>query len=189
VERHKLCIGTTAENVLPFNEKHKQKVLDLVQDKKRFKWAMPWDIDETWDKNAPEGLTALQSLDVDYVMLGWQNLWNDPQHIRVDGPMKCYRDKLYNLRSGRFEFMSAVVNGPTLHAGGAEKATVTFHRTWDVVCLHWGLMTRELREQHKARWDAVYGQPVCGGRNPYGIWDWALNEKDYPPRIEPNPYL
>lgn len=187
---HSMCIGNTSESSLPFNEKHKQGILDIVADK-GYDWAMPWDIDETWDKNAPATLRELEKTTADYLMLGWVNLWDNPQTLRIDGPFKNLREKLYNLRSGPFKYLSTIVNGPKLmHRQRYERRTdVICARRWEMVCLHWGFLTRELREEHKQRWDAIYAEPICGGKNPYGIWDWALNEKDYPPRLCPNEYL
>lgn len=192
---HELCIGCTAQDNkrVEFTEQHKQGVLDLVaKDRRKFHWAMPMDIDETWEKDVLAKLERLSQLNVDYVRVQWLNLWGDPQHVRVDPPFKAIRDKMYNLRSGRWQFNSPVVNGPHLfYQGGVREGwagpRATYHEDWDTVCLHWGLMTRELREEHKARWDRVYTAATKKG-NPYGMWDVGVNEEKYPPRVEENPY-
>lgn len=187
VSTHRSCIGTTSESRLPFSEKSKQAVLDLVASSGTC-WAMPWDMDETWDKDAVAGLAKLQRLNVDYIMLGWINLWGDSATVRTDGPFKSLREKMYNLRSGRYRYDSTVVNGPKLLTSrGFAKQDSICHRSWDVVCLHWGLMSEQLRQQHKARWDNVYSR-ICG-KNPYGIWEYALDQVTYPPSLSPNTYI
>lgn len=186
---HPFCVGSTRADVSgrEFNETHKQGVMDVVQCSRSFDWALAWDIDETFAPNASEEMERATSLMVDCINVKWVNLWGDHSHIRVDGPFSGgHRCKLYNLHSGRWAFTNKVVNGPKLFRRGSEvRGREVRHH--DLVCLHWGMMTRDLREQHKERWDRIYEKAV--GKNPYGFWDYALNETDYPPEIIPNPYV
>jgi len=195
LEHHRYCIGKTEQN-LPmkwFNEMHKQGIFDTVQ-KSGVSWAVAWDIDETWEKDAPAKLRLVEQSTADYITCKWVNLWNDPQHIRIDGSFgQGHRVKFYNLRSGRWYFDNAITNGAKLLDAKGEVIVEEFTgqkiklERLDLVCLHWGMMTLQLRIEHKDRWDRIYGRAV--GTNPYGFWDMALNEVDYPPKIEENPYL
>jgi hypothetical protein len=49
----------------------------------------------------------------------------------------------------------------------------------DLVCLHAGMMTPELRRLHKERWDRIYSTALRGDPNPLGFWRQAIEtEKD-----------
>lgn len=187
--KHPLCVGSTRQNKVEveFNETHKQRVFDLVVGF-RFKWAMAWDIDETFEASACTKIGEVldQAATYDSVIVKWWNLWDDPYHIRVDGPFGSgYRDKIYNLSARRWKFCSLVVNGPKLMCPSGEPLpnSMMVHYNSDLVCLHHGMMTRELREQHKARWDRIYSTALRGDNNPYGIWNYALDEVKYPPVV------
>ncbi len=58
---------------------------------------------------------------------------------------------------------------------------------YDLVSLHWGLMTKRHRDEHRERWNKIYGEH-SGGKNPYGLWDWVCDET-ITPTIKPNIYL
>ena len=49
-----------------------------------------------------------------------------------------------------------------------------------MTCLHWGMMTEELRVAHKRRWDDIYSKV---GGNPSGFWDLCLDPTKIP-RLE-----
>lgn len=195
IRSHPNCIGTT-ENILhpkakEFNDTHKQGVFDLVV-KAGFDWAMAWDIDETYARDTPQRLEEIQKLDYDYIDTKWVNLWGDEFHIRVDGPFSGgHRVKFYNLQSGfHWKFEGPITNGakgfkkPGAPWGGRSVCLGgKFHQ---LVCMHWGMMTEELRLQHKARWDRIYTTAV--GNNPYGFWDYSL-DSSITPVIVPNEYL
>lgn len=192
MQNHRLCIGTTALDARgEFTERDKQGVLDIVQNN-HFDWAMPMDIDETWERGALAKLQVLQTSNLDYIMLPWVNLWGDARHVRTDGPFKTLREKMYNMRSGVWRFLSTIVNGAILmtNNGRGKLVRKDDSTVWqgDCTCLHWGLMTKELRVEHKARWDRIYEKATKGGGNPYGIWDYALDETKEP-RLEENVYL
>jgi hypothetical protein len=179
---HHLFVGATFQDVpsKEFNEQHKQEVLNLAQ-AKGASWAMAWDIDETYQRNTSflrslqEGL--LEPL-ADQLQVRWLNLWETPEWVRIDGPFDSpKRVKFYNLQGGRkWVFDHKITNGAKLVGGREpELALIPF------VCLHWGLMTHELRKQHKERWDRIYSKALKGDPNPYGIWQYALN-----PNIQPS---
>jgi hypothetical protein len=44
-------------------------------------------------------------------------------------------------------------------------------------------MTREMREMQKVRWDKIYSE-ATGDKNPYGFWDYLLDEEKYLPLTE-----
>lgn len=183
MESHPRCVGSTKQDdpSIEFDETHKQKVFDLVAGE-RYKWAMAWDVDETYARNAPGILRELVASDYQLIDIKWVNLWGDPKHIRVDGAFAAgHRVKFYNLSTGQFLFNHPTVNGGKLVGGHCETT-----RRHDFVCLHWGMMTEEIRVQHKERWDRIYTKAV--GANPYGFWNYALSP-DYPPTVVENPYL
>lgn len=167
---HSLCKGFTRQEnqYLEFTEQYKQDILDLIASND-YAWAMAWDIDEVYERGAVDKLGLLDSA-VDCYDLPLLHLWEDGRYARIDGAFNgCHRVKLYNLQDGRcWVFDHPITNGPKLVSRVAvvEKLSVT--------CLHYGLMTKSLREMHKQRWDRIYGTAV--GANPYGFWNAALDE-------------
>lgn len=166
------CVGSTEQNnpAIEFTEQHKQRAFDKVADH-RFDWAMAWDADEVYERDAPEKLAALEHADADCLDTRWLNLWGDAQHVRVDGKWaEGHRVKLYNLQGGRrWHFDHPITNGAKLVGRVALTAKL------DLVCLHHGLKTHELRVQHKERWDRIYSKALRGDPNPYKAWDYALD--------------
>ena len=181
----RLCLHATYQDdrSKEYDETMKQGAMDVALS--RAEWAMHWDVDETWSRLPTEMPNAL-ALDV-----RWVNLWGDDQHIRVDGMFSeesRKRTKFYRRppRHGRWVFRSSVVYGPTLLRNGVS-VDVTPEYLSDVHCIHHGYKTPELRRQHKARWDRVYGSH-SDGRNPYGTWEFICDDsivpvlEDYPGR-------
>lgn len=178
LQQHKNCKGfySQDDHTQEFNETRKQKVFDLIP--KTYDWALAWDIDETWECKAVDKLSTLP--EADYIDVEWVNLWEDNQHIRVgDGFGPRPRTKLYSMKYP-WKFTSPVVNGPYLH----EKKDQIPGRI-DLVCIHHGLKTKELRHQHKERWDRIYTKAIGG--NPYKLWESAVDETIIP-NVQPNPY-
>lgn len=168
--RHPLCIGIAVQDdpAVEFEERHKQRALDVVA-ARGTDWALAWDIDETFEADAPAKLRRLDP-DLDCLDVRWLNLWGDRDHIRVDGAFgEGHRVKLLNLTGGRrWVFDHPITNGPKLV--GREAVVTRF----DLVTLHHGMMTPELRRLHKDRWDRIYTTAV--GANPYGMWADACDE-------------
>lgn len=198
---HPLCIGTTSQDdpKIEYTEQHKQGPMDLLRISNRFSWALHWDIDEVWEKDAPKKLASVLALDVDYAQVTWLNLWNDVEHIRIDGVFNYPpRVKLYNLKGGRYWYfdhaityggkmldLKKVKEGCRLRdcmMEGVGKGFLT-----DITCLHHGNITRELREFHKARWDRIYSAAV--GSNPLGFWNLLVDEVNHPPVVVRHDYL
>lgn len=176
------CVGWTAQedHDVEFTEQHKQGVFNDVV-RLGYQWAMAWDIDETYDRDAPEKLKSLKNVQQDMAQTYWVNLWDDPRYVRVDGPfLMSKRIKFYRLGEKKWKFDHPITNGakayhdgwpiPTTYAGPGEIGNLT--------CLHWGMLTKELREQHKERWDRIYGKAV--GSNPYGFWQIAVDDSITP---------
>ena len=173
---HPLCVGKVEQNNpdIEFNERAKQAIFDIIP--KDFEWACGLDIDEVFEKD-----TKFDMPDADYVSCNWVNLWGDEKHIRVDGHfLPKPRWKFYRLGENKWAFLDKTTNGAYL----LNKESVSGHV--DVMCVHYGLMTKELRQMHKERWDRIYTK--ASGRNPYGFWDYALDES-IEPLITNNPYL
>lgn len=187
MREHPLCVASTEQNKLDhvFSEKDKQGVLNGLVDLD-YDWAINVDIDETWEKDAPTKIQALEGMTADVVDYKWVCLWNKPDQIRTDGPLSSgHRTRIYNLRSEmRWIFYSDVINGAAAfdRHGQTRLRNETRQGKIDLVCIHWGMMTQEDRLFHKERWDRIYGHYSDRG-NPYGFWDWALDEA-IEPRIE-----
>lgn len=180
---HPLCLGGFAQcnGKQEFNEMEKQHVFDILVNS-QYDWAMAWDIDETYEKDAASKLFELNKhRDSDLVDTKWLNLWESKEWVRVDGPFaNGHRVKFYNLSKGPFRFCHPTVNGAKIE--GRENIVTKL----DLVCLHWGMMTEELRIEHKQRWDRIYTKAV--GANPYGFWNYAL-DLTVPIQTVPNEYL
>lgn len=176
VQAHPLCLTTTISvSDAEFNEQHKQPILDSIT-ALGYGWAFAWDIDETYETGFRNKLDRLlpQLSGADCVDLRWLNLWDDERHVRTDRNFDAgHRVKLYNLNEGRrWAFDHPITNGAKLV--GREGVTVKV----DLVCLHHGMMTPELRRQHKARWDRIYSTALRGDPNPYGFWREAIATED-----------
>lgn len=164
------CVGYTEQNdqTVEFHEMQKQGVFDKLVNM-RYKWAMAWDIDETYEREAKRKLRLLTRRTEDALVTWWYNLWGDINHIRVDGHFSTgYRVKFYNLSRSPWTFESKITNGAKL------SRPIAYHRS-DLVCLHHGMMTDELRRMHKTRWDRIYTTALRGDPNPYGFWKDAIN--------------
>lgn len=195
--RHAHRVGWTSQDDpdVEFDETHKQAVFDLVV-RKGFDWALAWDVDEVFEKGAVDRCRQLCSLtNYDQMTVRWLNLWENDHHVRVDGPFSVVdRVKWYNLRSQRWKFNHVVINGaravdewgiPYEVPGRPSRREMRLYNS-ELVMLHHGLKTEALRLQHKDRWDRIYGRV---GGNPYKIWQYAVNEKEYPPVVESHDYL
>lgn len=181
---HDLCVGHTHQPnpAVEFTEQHKQAVLDLVAGLE-FKWAMAWDVDETFEATASHKIMDLTGggSGADWVAVRWLNLWGDRNHVRVDGEWaNKHRVKFLNLAKKRREktrwvFDHPVTNGPKLVGVGDDRNVfATAGELSDLVCLHWGMMTPALRRLHLTRWDRIYSTALRGDANPYGFWRDAV---------------
>lgn len=177
--KHPLFLGHTSQDEpKEYTEQHKQGAMDIVRSK-GFKWALHWDSDETWDKDFHSKLNVIGDIrGYDYLQAMWVNCWGDRQHIRIDGEFNYPpRVKLYNLQGRRWYFDHSITYGcKMIDERGKVLDGVGRGRPTGIACLHAGLMTPELREFHKARWDRILTQAV--GANPYGFWYHACTSDD-----------
>lgn len=178
VIRHPLCVGAARreESDGEFTEDVKQAAFDLAV-ASGARWAMATDVDEVYERNAPRKIAEICALNVDYVDIKWVNLWGDARHIRVDGAFGGgHRVKFYNLRRRKWKFADKITNGLRIVNSKGEPVRGEKIREkagrHDLVCIHHGFMTQELRRLHKERWDRIYTASV--GSNPYGTWQWAI---------------
>jgi hypothetical protein len=178
---HGLCRGHTFQDdpTVEFNEQHKQQVLDKVAS--LYHWGLAWDIDETFETEAAQLMPQFheQFANFDYVSTRWLNIWGKSNLIRIDGLLAEGRHvKFYNLKSGRWVFDNPITNGAKLVGRGVDDTAIFKECRYgisELVCLHWGLMTHELRIQHKERWDRIYSIALRGDKNPYGFWNYVLD--------------
>lgn len=168
---HPRCLGYTMQDdpSREFTEQDKQGIFDLIAADRSFKWALAWDVDETFEREAPRKMRLLAERGAANITTRWLNLWDDARHIRIDPPYDTgYRVKFYNLKYEGWKFQHPIVNGAKID--GQE----SIHNS-DLVCLHWGMMTERLRILHKQRWDRIYSTALRGDPNPYGFWKDALD--------------
>ena len=183
IKSHPRCIGFTENNNQEhhFDERDKQGVLDILVAKK-YVWAVNWDMDETWEREAPSKLRKILEENTDAYVLDytWVCLWDEPKFYRNDGPLaQGHRTRIYNLsKEGvTWVFYAATINGAATFDGKHMKVRKEVGITKvDLICVHWGYLTREERVKHKERWDFLYGRHTGDGKNPYGFWDWALED-------------
>lgn len=172
---HSLCRFAIGKGTEEFTEQHKQPLWDAAR-ARDYKWAIAWDIDETWGRNAMAKIEQTLSTTNAHVLTArWLNLWETPDQVRWDGAFRngCHA-KFYNLAAGPWKFDHPITNGcKLLDARGRIREDTITGKT-DIVCLHHGMMTKELRQFHKDRWDRIYSAAV--GCNPYGFWNYALDE-------------
>lgn len=194
IREHPLLVAEHCQDdkTVEYTERHKQGIFDKLCDLNRFAYLVHWNSDETWEKDALAKFDAILATGADYVYTKWINTWGDMEHIRTDGPWNSSRVKLYRVAGGkRWLFDHVIIHGCKLLTQDGtieDDKRVTFSRS-DLVCLHHGFQTRELRERHKERWDRIYTTATKGDGNPYGIWKMALDEVTYPPVVSENPYL
>jgi hypothetical protein len=183
---HRLCVGGTQQNDpdREYDETAKQVAMDIANT--GVQWVLHWDMDETWNvKDLAELERSLPS-DALAIDVRWVNLWEDDRHIRTDGVLGGYsatRTKLYRStwrrsHTQKWVFRSPLVYGPSLMQYG-RALEHTPAKALSVHCQHHGYKTRELRLQHKARWDRVYGAHH-DGVNPYGTWAFLCDESITP---------
>ncbi len=192
---HPMCRGFVWQQLeeVPYTERSKQSALDMAH--RQAPWALHWDADETWERDAREKLLTLPTGDglLEAVLdVRWVCLWGDDEHARVDGKFAPGQDgynrtKLYRrVTDGRWEFLSDLVYGPTMIL--LLKRAAMIPRVIDLACLHHGYKTRELRLHHKERWDRIYGALRDDGKNPYQTWEFICDEVTNPPTVEKHGY-
>ena len=166
------CVGQTLQRdkSIEFRENHKQPVFDLIAKMNQFRWAMAWDIDETFTKNGAEELNDATRSTEHCLATRYVHLWGDVNHYRAD--MTSWRDHLYNLRSGKWKWRDGITNGPRLFRG--DSLVLDKSVRFNLTRLHHGVMTEEDRKFHKDRWDRIY--TAAAGRNPYNFWNHVLDK-------------
>lgn len=172
--QHCQCVSYDVRALEEFNEQAKQGIWNQARHM-GFDWAIAWDIDETWELNARDKIEqTLAETDAHVLTARWLNLWETPDQVRIDGGFNGHHAKFYNLQAGPWKFDHPITNGCKLLDDRGRIRTDTVTGKTDIVCLHHGMMTKELRQFHKERWDRIYTKAV--GNNPYGFWNYALDE-------------
>jgi len=119
-------------------------------------WVLWIDGDEALEHSAPEKLreAAENGRGVAAYYLRIAYLWNDPQHVRVDGIYGCFKRpsffRLQDQPKERLHFSSSGYGG-NLHCGNVPRGLVGGLRDLNVRLKHYGYMTREQR-QIKYEW-------------------------------------
>lgn len=191
---HRNCIASTAQDNpnLEYTEQHKQAIFDAVCTVGA-EWALHWDADEVWEDDFIRKYEAEKKRKESHLRVQWANCWETPDRIRSDdpGPQKLLspspRVKLYRVDGVRWVFDHPVIYGCKEVIDGVKRSKTQSKQLegdTDIVCLHAGLMTHELRLLHAARWDRVYGAAV--GENPYKLWHALMDHVSFPPQTVPN---
>src|SRR5579872_6884059 len=174
MQSHPLYIGCVEQDdqKVEYGEHFRSSLLPLVHGARL---ALVWDIDETWCAGARELMERMLEQPYDSYRVHWLNFWGDFDHVRMDNPSNPFRVKALRLDTG----VSWWWHHP--HVATPRGADARIGDATDVKCYNAGLMTPKLRQEHKARWDRVYGAHV--GTNPYGYWDYILDEAKHPPEV------
>lgn len=179
---HPNCIGHTAncDPAVIFNETHKQGVLDIAAGSGAT-YSLSCDSDDTFEPEAPAKLRAMPT-DIKLGLMRYWHVWGDWSTLRVDGPFNgAKRERIYNLKYCNWHFRVPIVNGAY--------ASVDIPRDeWidiGIACFHWGFIGIESCQEHRDRWNKIYGA-ANGGTNPYGAWEWACDLSHL--ATKPNPY-
>jgi len=177
---HPLCVGVHSQDDpdREYDETAKQVVFEEAC--KRAQYVISTDIDETWDRDFYNKFYHYErDLNWDSLKVHFPCLWDSPDQIRVDGQFagcSLDRTKIYRTTDRLWIHKNACVQGAYLRNRRAVELST------EINCIHWGYMTRELREAHKAKWDRVYG--AHNEKNPYDLWAMMCNEEQFPPIVE-----
>lgn len=122
----------------------------------RPEWVLWIDGDEALEQSGPQRIkeAALASNRVAAYQLRISYLWNDPQHIRVDGIFGRFRRpslfRLSGQAASRLHFPATGFGG-NFHCGNVPRGLVGGYRNLDVRLKHYGLMLPDIR-QAKYEW-------------------------------------
>lgn len=182
LRRHPACLGSVSQDdpAVDYQENVREQLYQKAVEHGCCMTIL-WDADETWSRDAP-GLVQdwRQRKDWDCLRATWLNLWGDREHVRLDNPSNPERVKVHRVNGTvQWRWVGGIVVDPYPSRQVRQLDS-------GLVCLNHGLMTYELRLQHKARWDRIYGR--MNGKNPYDYWDLLLDEERYPPVIAQNIY-
>jgi hypothetical protein len=169
---HPLYVGASiGPKDRSFRDHDRQGAYDILE-RKRFDATILMDIDETWEANFHSKIEALfQRDDWDAGRVHWINVWERPDQLRIDNPSNPYRVKINRLDQGkRWHWMGWSVDPYIMPERPRSRDLGT-----DLVCLHWGLMTRELRLFHRDRNHQLFKESY--GECPFEYWDYLLDEK------------
>lgn len=193
VTQHSNCQAVTQQKNprVEFNETHKQEPFTCCVTA-RADWAIGLDVDEVFAKDVPEKLHEVIARHpaADVIDFKWVNVWEHDDLLRIDGPFADgHRTNLYNLTGGRrWRFTNPITNGAKLFRDDKWVRDEAKAVARDLVVVHRGMKTLELREAHKTRWDRIYSVALRGDPNPYGFWCYAC-DTSIMPHLVPNPHL
>lgn len=180
VKEFPLTVGVKEIEEGTFREKWRQYAIEPLK-AAGCKWVILWDADDTFTEEAPKIIkktleTATGS--VGYVRRLNIVTENGKDFIRVDGPFdqnnngtQVNRMIIYNM-GYTLRWMDDVTHGPYCFAEDNQVIDDRFQV--EAHSIHWGLRDKELRLEHKRRWDENYTNAI--GRNPYGLWNHVLDE-------------
>lgn len=163
VKAHPLYIGCTLNVHGTYEERFREGPLRVLE-KAKFGVAVFMDMDETFEPAFGSKLAKFVRHPWDCARIYWYNMWEDTETIRLDNPSNPHRMKLFRLGEANWTFKGITVDPYP------DRKVCTGNT--NMVSFNWGLMSQELREMHKRRWDTIYAKAV--GKNPYGFWDYIL---------------
>ena len=202
--QHPLCVGHTSQDNpnREYTEQDKQACFDVVWlHKNEYDWALHLDMDEWLERTADQKMEELlPNCQDDMLVCRWVNTWEKREQLRIGEPFGNSiqgnpRVKLYNLKvhpetaqKRRWFFDHTIIYGCKLVAlDGTCPSGYGTERQTDLVFVHFGLMTHDLRVLHRDRWNRVYGKAV--GENPYQLWNHLVETENEQHQLVPNPYL
>lgn len=190
VTAHPLCVGYVSQdnNNREYEETDQQRLMDQIW-RKGYDWAISLDIDEIFEKDAiwkiPKYLGEADP-GIDLFRIKCVTLWEDEKHARIDGVFGGrIIERIYRLRpENQWVYTEKVQVGPYLYSRGYGTGKVQGRvEAMDLNFLHYGMITKEIRQMHNDRWNRIYGR-FTNGVNPYKIWKHALDETITPTIVE-----
>ncbi len=175
-------VGMFVENNhrIRYSENHRLYPSDIAKESGA-EWALRIDADETVMLRDWKVVPELISQGRKQWRGPWYNVWEDiSPHpiIRVDSPLepdRCSRIMLLPLQGVRWTFRHPI-------ASAYSDVDVPEDRC-DIRVIHWGFSTKELRQDHRERWDRLY-RP-----NPYQLWNEVCDESKSPVLFPLDPSL
>jgi hypothetical protein len=183
------CLGHTRQDDFnrDFMEGDRQGIMDIVRTL-GFNWALMLDIDEVLERDAAPKLAALEASNADSAEMLYLDLGPDVHHYSEDrGSGQSgwkSRTKAFRVGDGRFTFRNPQYIYPLWPEG--RDGGVVFQS--DLVILHTGHLTPELRKWHRDRatrlfeghW-APYAAFEPGQDEPvkivaHNLWPWPQDE-------------
>lgn len=145
-----------------------------------YDWAFHWDIDERWDisSDLQKDFDDADKKGAVSVFFPMFTAWDDK--LRVDTIFKPHTHQSQTLRQRAYKtsenwvWRGKIVVSPYLIQDGENYLAYKRHYG-NSPMVHYGCVSKEIREHHKERWDKNYTRAV--GNQPYDFWKYINDEE------------